>query len=510
MKRILKAVATVGGMTMISRILGFVRDMVIARFFGATAGADAFFVAFKIPNFFRRLFAEGAFSQAFVPVLGETKEKRGHEAVKHLVGAIALRLGLILLALSLFGVLGASLWMSLFAPGFREDPEKFALATQMLQLTFPYLMLISLVALSSALMNTYNRFAVPAFTPVWLNLVLIGCAIWLSPMLDVPVLALAWGVLIAGVVQLLFHLPFLWKMDLLPKPTRQSDPGVGEVRRLMLPALLGVSVAQINLLVDTILASFLVTGSVSWLYYSDRLMEFPLGVFGVALATVVLPGLAKKAANTDWSGFQQDLDFALKLVAVIALPATLGLMLLAQPLLVTLFYYGEFTAFDVLMSSQSLIAYSLGLLGFILVKVLAPAFYARKDMKTPVRIAIAALLSNIVLNLLLIGPLAHVGLALATSLSAFLNAGLLYYFLIKQKVFTPQSPWLKFSVQVILAVMVMVAVLWWFNPSAEVWLGFNAIERVSWLFGLIGLAVGSYALTLIGLGMRPRHFVKVR
>lgn len=494
-------------MTMISRILGFVRDMVIARFFGASAGADAFFVAFKIPNFFRRLFAEGAFSQAFVPVLAETKEKHGTEAVRHLVGAISYRLGLVLLVLTLFGVFGASLWMSVFAPGFRSDPEKFDLATSMLQLTFPYLMLISLVALSSALMNTYNRFAVPAFTPVWLNLVLIGAAIWLSPHLEQPVMALAWGVLLAGVVQLLFHLPFLWQMGLLPKPTRQSDPGVSEVKRLMLPALFGVSVAQINLLVDTILASFLVTGSVSWLYYSDRLMEFPLGVFGVALATVVLPGLSKKAANADWDGFKRDLDFALKLVALIALPAMLGLILLAQPLLVTLFFYGEFTAFDVLMSSQSLMAYALGLLGFILVKVLAPAFYARKDMKTPVKIAVAALLSNIVLNLLLIGPLAHVGLALATSLSAFLNAGLLYYFLVKHQVFQPQSAWRGFSFQVISAAMVMSLVIWLLNPEHQAWLLFDAWLRVGWLFGLIGLAILAYSATLLLLGFRPRQFL---
>lgn len=493
---------------MISRVLGFVRDMVIARLFGASAGADAFFVAFKIPNFFRRLFAEGAFSQAFVPVLAETKEKGGLDAVRHLVGAIAFRLGLVLLALTLFGVLGASLWMTVFAPGFRADPEKFALATDMLRLTFPYLMLISLVALSSALMNTYNRFAVPAFTPVWLNLVLIGCAIWLSPMLEIPVMALAWGVLIAGVVQLLFHLPFLWQMGLLPKLTTAPDKGVNEVGRLMIPALFGVSVAQINLLVDTILASFLVTGSVSWLYYSDRLMEFPLGVFGVALATVVLPGLSRKAANADWSGFQQDLDFALKLVALIAVPAMFGLMVLAQPLLVTLFFYGEFSAFDVQMASQSLVAYSLGLLGFILVKVLAPAFYARKDMKTPVKIAVVALLSNIVLNLLLIGPLAHAGLALATSLSAFLNAGLLYYFLVKQQVFTPQTPWLGFGLQVTLAVAAMSLAIGFINPDHQAWLLFNAWERVGWLFGLIVVALLVYSSVLILFGFRPRGFLE--
>ncbi|WP_083945105.1 murein biosynthesis integral membrane protein MurJ [Thiomicrospira microaerophila] len=506
MKKIIKATATVGGMTMISRVLGFVRDMVIARFFGASAGADAFFVAFKIPNFFRRLFAEGAFSQAFVPVLAETKEKRGIEAVRHLVGAIAFRLGLILFFLTLFGVFGASLWMSVFAPGFRSDPEKFELATAMLQITFPYLMLISLVALSSALMNTYNKFAVPAFTPVWLNLVMIGCAIWLAPHLEQPVMALAWGVLLAGVVQLMFHLPFLWQMGLLPSPTAKSDPGVSEVKRLMLPALFGVSVAQINLLVDTILASFLVTGSVSWLYYSDRLMEFPLGVFGVALATVVLPGLSKKAANADWEGFKQDLDFALKLVMLISVPAMVGLLLLAQPLLVTLFYYGEFTAFDVLMSSQSLMAYSLGLLGFILVKVLAPAFYARKEMKTPVKIAVVALVSNIILNLILIGPLAHVGLALATSISAMLNAGLLYYFLLKQQVFSLQSPWRGFSLQVLAAVGVMALVLIFASPDNQAWLDFSAWQRVIWLLGLIVIAMLAYVVTLLALGFRPRKF----
>jgi len=508
MRSIIKATMSVGIMTFISRILGFVRDMVIARLFGASAGADAFFVAFKIPNFFRRLFAEGAFSQAFVPVLAETKEKRGHDAVRQLVAAIGLRLGLVLLVLTLFGVFGASLWMTVFAPGFRNDPAKFELATAMLQLTFPYLLLISLVALSSALMNTYNRFIVPAFTPVWLNLVLIGAAIWLAPQLDEPVMALAWGVLLAGLVQLLFHLPFLWQMKLLPKPTFASDPGVGEVKRLMLPALFGVSVAQINLLVDTILASFLVTGSVSWLYYSDRLMEFPLGVFGVALATVVLPGLSKKAARSDWSGFKQDLDFALKLVTLIALPAMLGLLLLAQPMLVTLFFYGEFTAFDVLMSSQSLMAYSLGLVAFILVKVLAPAFYARKDMKTPVKIAVVALLSNIVLNLILIGPLAHVGLALATALSAIINAGLLYYFLVKQGVFSLQTPWRGFLTQVALGLFAMVLVIFYFNPDPQAWLAFSALHRVTWLLTLIFLAGGAYGLMMILVGFRPKQFIK--
>lgn len=508
MKRIIKATATVGGMTMISRVLGFVRDMVIARYFGASMGADAFFVAFKIPNFFRRLFAEGAFSQAFVPVLAEAKEKRGFDAVKHLVNAISFRLAGILLILTAFGVFGSSLWMMVFAPGFMDNPEKFAMASDMLAITFPYLLLISLVAFSSAIMNTYNQFAVPAFTPVFLNLVLITFAIWVAPLLEVPVMALAWGVLVAGIVQLLFHLPFLYKLGLLPHPSRQSDPGVGEVKRLMLPALFGVSVAQINLLVDTILASFLVTGSVSWLYYSDRLMEFPLGVFGVALATVVLPGLSKKAANENWEGFQQDIDSALRLVLIIGLPATLGLLIMAEPLIITLFFYGAFTAHDVTMSGMSLMAYSFGLLGFILVKILAPAFYARKDMKTPVKIAVVALVTNTVMNLILIGPFAHVGLAAATTISAFVNAGLLYWFLVKQSVYTPLSGWRGLIVKVVLANGVLVGLLLWLSPMVSEWLTFDAWQRVSWLLGLVAVSIVLYFAVLAVLGLSPRKLLK--
>jgi putative peptidoglycan lipid II flippase len=508
LKRILKATATVGGMTMISRVLGFVRDVIIARYFGAGMGADAFFVAFKIPNFFRRLFAEGAFSQAFVPVLAEAKEKRGHEAVKHLVNAISFRLGGILLLLTAFGVFGSSLWMLVFAPGFVDDPQKFQLAADMLSITFPYLLLISLVAFSSAIMNTYNRFAVPAFTPVFLNLVLIAFAVWVSPLLEIPVMALAWGVLVAGVVQLLFHLPFLYKLDLLPHPTRESDPGVGEVKRLMLPALFGVSVAQINLLVDTILASFLVTGSVSWLYYSDRLMEFPLGVFGVALATVVLPGLSKKAANENWQGFREDLDSALRLVWIIGLPATLGLLLLAHPLMVTLFHYGAFTDHDVQMSGASLMAYAFGLLGFILVKILAPAFYARKDMKTPVKVAVVALVTNTVLNLLLIGPFAHVGLAAATTISAFVNAGLLYWYLQKQQVFAPLPGWRKLGAKILLGNALLVVFLLWLSPPLNDWLAFEVTQRLLWLMGLVIGAIVLYGSALMALGLNPRRLLK--
>lgn len=492
---------------MISRVLGFVRDVIIARYFGASMGADAFFVAFKIPNFFRRLFAEGAFSQAFVPVLAEAKEKRGHDAVKHLVNAISFRLGGVLLLLTAFGVFGSSLWMIVFAPGFMDQPEKFKLASDMLAITFPYLLLISLVAFSSAIMNTYNQFAVPAFTPVFLNLVLITFAVWVSPYFDIPIMALAWGVLVAGVVQLLFHLPFLYKLGLLPHPSTQSDEGVGEVKRLMIPALFGVSVAQINLLVDTVLASFLVTGSVSWLYYSDRLMEFPLGVFGVALATVVLPGLSKKAANENWQGFQEDIDSALRLVLIIGLPATLGLLILSQPLITTLFFYGEFTAHDASMSSMSLMAYSFGLLGFILVKILAPAFYARKDMKTPVKVAVIALVTNTVLNLILIGPFAHVGLAAATTVSAFVNSGLLYWYLTKQGIFKPLAGWVKLMVQALIANAALVAFLLIASPAIESWYAFDAWMRMAWLFGLVFGSMIIYAVVLVLVGLNPKKLV---
>lgn len=506
MNKIIKATATVGSITMVSRILGFVRDMVIARYFGASDGTDAFFVAFKIPNFFRRLFAEGAFSQAFVPVLAGVKEQGGKEAVKHLINALSTRLTGILLVITAIGVFGSGFIMTIFAPGFIDEPEKFKMASNMLAITFPYLLLISLVAFSSAIMNTYNKFAIPAITPVFLNLILITSVIAVSPYLEIPIMALAWGVLVAGVVQLLFHLPFLKSMGLLPVPTLKNDDGVGEVKRLMIPALFGVSVMQINLLLDTVLASFLITGSVSWLYYSDRLMEFPLGVFGVALATVVLPGLSKKAANKNWQGFQQDLDFALRLVLILGFPAMLGLLLLAKPLLITLFFYGEFTELDVNMAGMSLMAYSTGLVAFILIKILAPAFYARKDMKTPVKIAIIALVVNMVMNLALIIPFAHVGLAAATAISAFVNAGLLYWYLTKQKVFAPLKGWAKLFLQVFLANLAFVIFLLLLSPSLEQWLVFSAWDRVLWLFSLVLGSMLLYVAVLFVLGVRFKNY----
>ncbi|HAU14322.1 MAG TPA: murein biosynthesis integral membrane protein MurJ, partial [Gammaproteobacteria bacterium] len=436
---LLRSTGIVSLFTMLSRVLGLVRDVVVANVFGAGGGADAFFVAFKIPNFFRRLFAEGAFNQAFVPVLSEYRSQREQVEVRLLISYTMGSLGGVLMVISLMCVVFAPAVTFLFAPGFHDMPEKFDLASDMLRLTFPYLLLISLTAMLGSVLNSYGRFAIPAFTPVLLNLCLIGAALLVSPLMDPPIIALAWGVLAAGVVQLVFQFPFVRQIQLLSVPRwGWSDPGVKRILALMLPAMFGVSVAQINLLLDTVLASFLVDGSVSWLYYSDRLMELPLGVFGIAIATVILPSLSRKHASQSVEAFSQTLDWAVRMVLLIGLPAALALVVLAAPLLVTLFQYGEFSAADVDRASLSLQAYGAGLLGFMLVKVLAPGYFARQDTKTPVKVGIKAMVANMVFNLALIVPLAHVGLALATSLSALLNAFLLWLGLRREGVYQAQ------------------------------------------------------------------------
>lgn len=498
-----------GGVTLLSRVLGFVRDVVIARYFGAAAGTDAFFVAFKIPNFMRRLFAEGAFSQAFVPVLAEYREKQGEEELRGFVARVGGTLASVLLAVTVVGVLAAPVLIAVFAPGFLDETDKYELAVSMLRVTFPYLLFISLTAFAGAILNSYGRFAVPAFTPVLLNVVMILATVWLAPKLAEPVTALAWGVLLAGVVQLLFQLPFVGRLRLLSRPKPDfRDPGVRRIMRLMLPALFAVSITQINLLVDTLIASFLVTGSVSWLYYSDRLVEFPMGVFGIALATVILPNLSQKHAASDPTAFSHTLDWALRLVMLLAVPATLGLLLLAGPVLATLFQYEEFGRNDVTMSARSLMAYSIGLLAFILVKVLAPGYFARQDTKTPVKIGVKAMLANMVFNVILVFPLAHAGLALATSLSAFLNAGLLFLGLRREGVYTPESGWKPFTLRCLLANIGLVAVLGLGVPSMDRWFAWGAGERALMLMLWIGAALVVYLLLLLLAGMRPRHLVR--
>jgi putative peptidoglycan lipid II flippase len=505
----LKHLAKVGSNTLLSRVLGFVRDLVFAHLFGASAGTDAFFVAFKIPNFMRRLFAEGAFSVAFVPVLSEYKTRRSFAELKLFIDHVAGTLGGVLLLVSLLGVIGAPLLVLIFAPGFSGSEGKMALAAEMLRLTFPYLFFISLTAFAGGILNTHNRFGVPAFTPVLLNLSLIGCALWLSPRMDQPVVALAWGVLLAGVVQLLFQFPSLHRLRLLPRPVfAPRDEGVRRIGRLMLPALFGVSITQLNLLLDTLIASFLVTGSISWLYYSDRLMEFPLGILGVALGTVILPNLSKKHAAESAEGFSHTLDWALRWALLLGLPASVALLVLSGPMIATLFQSDVFQAHDVAMSQRSLMAYSVGLVAFILIKVLAPGYYARQDTRTPVRIGVIAMISNMVMNLILVFPLAHAGLALATSLSATLNAFLLFRGLRRQGVLQPAPGWRLLILRILFAAGMMGGVLAWGLGGLETWVVMETWERAWRLIGWILLGGGVYFGSLWGAGVRLRDLLK--
>jgi putative peptidoglycan lipid II flippase len=506
-RKLLKSTAVTGAMTLLSRISGLVRDMLFAGLIGAGTGvaADAFYVAFRIPNFLRRIFGEGAFSQSFVPVFAEYKTKYSAAEARAFVDHMTGILGVILFGVTLAGVIAAPILVMVLAPGFLDDPHKYGLTVQMLRITFPYLFFISLVAMAAGILNTYGRFGAAAFTPVLLNLSMISAALWLAPRMDNPVLALAWGVFIAGVVQLLFQIPFLHGIKMLPRPrlqVRERHHGVMRVFKLMLPAMFGVSVAQINMLVNTLLASFLVTGSVSWLYYSDRLMEFPLGVFGIAFATVLLPGLARRHARNSQEEFSHLLDWGLRWVFLIALPASVALMILSEPLLATFFHFGKFGVHDVHMSANALMAFSFGLLGFILIKVLAPGFYARQDTKTPMRVGVVSLVVNIILSLLLVIPLKHVGLALAISISAFVNAGMLFFKLRSHNVYRPLPGWKLFLVRVVLASVIMGAVLYWGAGDVDSWLQAPAVHRVFRLLIWVAIGAAVYLLTVMAFGVR--------
>ncbi|EAT11610.1 murein biosynthesis integral membrane protein MurJ [Bermanella marisrubri] len=499
---LLRSSSIVSVMTLLSRILGLVRDVFIATYFGARA--DAFLVAFKIPNFFRRLFAEGAFSVAFVPVLSEYKVK--DQDVKSLVSAVSGTLLAILGPLTVVAVAGAPLLTWIFAPGFANDAEKFALTSDLLRITFPYLLLISLTAFYGSVLNTYGQFAIPAVTPVLLNICLILATYYFTPWFDEPLMALAWGVLLAGVTQLAFQLPFVMKLGLLalPKPGF-ADSGVKRIMKLMIPALFGVSVSQINLLLDVLLASFLQPGSVSWLYYSDRLSQLPLGVFAIAIGVVILPNLSQRHASEDKQHFVATLDWAVRMVLLIGVPAALALMVLSVPLMATIFYRGEITAFDVEKMALSLQAYGAGLLAFMLIKVLAPGFYARQNTKTPVKIAMAAMIVNMVLNLILIFPFAHVGLAMATTLSAYLNAGLLFWFLRKDGHYVVQPGWWLWIARLILGNALMLVVLLMINPDTAQWLEFTEWQRIAWTGLLVGAGIAVYGGSLLISGVRLRH-----
>ncbi|WP_060482369.1 murein biosynthesis integral membrane protein MurJ [Pseudomonas sp. NBRC 111119] len=506
---LLKSLAAVSSITMISRVLGFVRDTILARIFGAGVATDAFFIAFKLPNLLRRIFAEGAFSQAFVPILAEYKSQQGEEATRTFVAYVSGLLTLVLAVVTAIGILAAPWVVWATAPGFVDSAEKYQLTTDLLRVTFPYILLISLSSLVGAILNTWNRFTVPAFTPTLLNVAMIAFAVWLTPYFNPPIMALAWGVLAGGLAQLLYQLPALKKIGMLVLPRLNlRDAGVWRVLKQMLPAILGVSVSQISLIINTIFASFLVAGSVSWMYYADRLMELPSGVLGVALGTILLPTLAKTYANRDREEYSRILDWGLRLCFLLVLPCTLGLALLAEPLTVALFQYGKFSAVDAAMTQRALVAYSVGLLAIILVKVLAPGFYAQQNIRTPVKIAVFTLVCTQLFNLVLVGPLAHAGLALAISLGACLNAGLLFWKLRSHQLFQPQPGWVLFLCKLVLAVSLMSAVLLAGLHYLPAWEQGNMLERLLRLGALIMAGVVTYFGCLYLCGFRPRHFAR--
>jgi putative peptidoglycan lipid II flippase len=506
---LLKALATVSGMTLLSRVLGFIRDLVIARVFGAGFMTDAFFVAFKLPNLLRRLFAEGAFSQAFVPILAEYKNRRGADETRLLVDHVSGALAAVLFIVTLIGVLAAPLIILATAPGFAETPGKFDLTVGLLRITFPYIFFISLTALAGGILNTYSRFAVPAVTPTLLNLSFIGFALWGAPWFDPPVKALAWAVFFGGVAQLALQVPFLARAGLLPRfRLNLRDEGVWRILRQMGPAVFGVSISQVSLVINVIFASFLVSGSVSWLYYADRLMEFPMGLLGAALGTILLPSLARHHAERSAQAYSELLDWGLRLTLLLATPAAAALALLAVPLVATLFHYGEFGAGDVEATRRAVMAYSVGLVGLVMVKVLAPGFYARQDIKTPVKIALVTLGLTQLMNFAFIIPLKHAGLALAIGLGACINAALLLRGLRRRDIYAPQPGWPAFLLKLAIAVYVMSAALWIATPGDAAWLAMSAAARALNLAWIVLSGAASYFLTLWLLGFRLADFSK--
>ncbi|MBM7456918.1 putative peptidoglycan lipid II flippase [Oceanisphaera litoralis] len=501
-------------MTLVSRVLGLVRDVVIANLLGAGAAADVFFFANRIPNFLRRLFAEGAFNQAFVPVMTEYRQTRSFKDTQDLLAAVSGTLGGIVTLVTLAGMIGSGVVTALFGMGWfmewvNDGPEayKFELASLLLKVTFPYLWFISFTAMAGAILNTFGKFAVSSFTPVFLNLALIAAALWLSPNMAQPELGLAIGVFAGGLIQFLFQFPFLARLHLLVRPRwAWHHPGVVRVRTLMIPALFGVSVSQVNLLFDTMLASFLATGSISYLYYSDRLLEFPLGLFGIAIATVILPALSSRHVDESKDGFAATMDWGVRMVLLMGFPAMLGLIVLSEPMLRVLFMRGEFGVTEVTAAGKSLVAYGLGLQAFMLIKVLAPGYYARQDTKTPVRFGIIAMVANMVFNAILIFPLGYVGLALATALSGMLNAGLLAWGLSQRDIYHPGRETLGFALKVAVAGCGMAALLWWLSPPLAQWAEWSLLSSSLHLLGYIGAGALCYGALLLLSGVRIKHF----
>ena len=509
--KLLKSGVIVSAMTLISRVLGLVRDVFVAGLLGAGGMADVFIFANKIPNFLRRLFAEGAFAQAFIPVLTEIEQQGDKQKLRLFIARISGTLGTLVLIVTLLGVVGSPILALLFGTGWfvdylnqGPDADKYLLSALMLKITFPYLFFITLTALAGAILNTLNRFAVAAFTPVLLNVAIIVAAVFRAPYMETPAVGIAWGVFAGGAIQLLFQIPFLYRAKMLVKPQwGWHDESVTKVRVLMIPALFGVSVSQINLLFDTFIASFLQDGAISWLYYSDRLLEFPLGLFGIAIATVILPTLARNHVNTDSRQFHANMDWGVRMVCLLGIPAAAGLMMLAAPMLAVLFERGEFNSQDTAMASNSLVAYAAGLLFFMLIKVLANGFFARQDTRTPVKFGIIAMLANMVFNVIFAIPYEYVGLAMATAASALLNAGLLYWYLHKQGVYQVSRHTLVFCLRILIATLVMVLVLWQAREWLDVLSSADEFKRAIMLAALISIGAVSFCIGLILLGVRP-------
>lgn len=510
-RAIFKSTTVVGVTTLLSRITGLWRDMVYSQSFGAGSVMDAFLVAYKIPNFLRRLFAEGAFSQSFVPVISEYKVRRSQDEVRELVGGVSGTLGAVLFVVTLIGVIAAPVIIFLFAPGFRAEAGKYELAVEMFRFTFPYLFFISLTALFSGVLNSYGRFAIPAFTQVIMNVVMIVFASLIAPHTERPGLTLAMGVFVAGLLQLLFQLPAVAKLGLLSMPRwRPALEGVRRIGKLMVPGIIGSSAAQVSLLLDTLIASFLITGSIAWLYYADRLMEFPLGVFSIALATVILPRLSAQHAEQSMERFTATLDWSLRLVLLIVTPAAVALFVIAGPLTATIFGYGEFGARDIQMATYALMAYSWGLLGFSLVKVLAPGYFARQDTKTPVKVGLIALGVNMGINVAVVlpahlagFPVPHVLLATSTCISAAVNTFLLWRGLRRDGVYRPGAGWWRLLTQIGVASVAMGALLWWLKGDLAGWIAAGALERAGRLTLCIVAGATAYFLVLFLAGVRP-------
>ena len=494
-------------MTMLSRVFGVVRDIVFSHYLGATGGADAFFIAFKIPNLMRRIFAEGAFSQAFIPVLAEHKHEGDDELTRRFISNVWGTLGAFLFLISVIGIFLAPVIALIFVPGWYFDkPNQYQLTVLLLRFTTPYILFISLVACAGGILNSYGKFAVPAFTPVLLNVSLIMATIFLTPYYSNPQVGIACGVFIAGLVQLAFQLPFLFQLGVLALPRwGWNTPAVKKIVKLMLPSIVGSSASQINLLVGSILASLLVTGSVSWLYYSDRLMEFPVGVFGIAVSTVILPKLSQQHVGENKEHFSRTLDWALRLVLIIGTPAVIGLIFLSEPIIATIFGHGAITANDVTQASKSLIAYAIGTQGFILVKVLAPGYFARKDTKTPMKFGLIAVVTNIALSLILLYPLQHVGLALATSLAAIVNAILLFITLYRREIYRPEAGWGGMILRSVIANVILAAFLIYFSAIDSHWFDLPLLEKVIFLLKMVVGGGALYFFVLALLGLRLSH-----